>query len=491
MAFSSYSLCLYVLFHFLTFSFAKETSVGFKYGGLDHDILSEQKADQVLKLPGQTMVKFKHYAGYITVNETHRRALFYWFFEAQDRPQEKPLLLWLNGGPGCSSIGGETLELGPFFPKKGSKPELKLNPYAWNTVANLLFVESPFGVGFSYTNTSIDFGELGDTITAKDSYMFLINWFRRFPQFKSNEFYIAGESYAGHYVPQLSEAILDHNSKNISKKEHINLKGFMIGNAALDDEADFEGMIDFAWHHAVISDRMYDDLKTKCKLFSQQSPDCLSALNGYYRAYEHIDIYSLYTPTCVPQNISTTTSTTSKQRNTIHGLPPHYISPLDGLHKKPASTYDPCASAYVESYLNRPDVQEALHANLTKIPYPWTRCSKEIRVWNDAPPSVLPLLEKLIARGLRIWIYSGDTDGRLPVTSTRYALRKLRLKVIEDWTPWYSDNQQVAGWTSIYEGLTFATVRGAGHKVPMFAPKRALQLVEHFLANKKLSSATF
>lgn len=65
------------------------------------------------------------------------------------------------------------------------------------SVANLLFVEAPVGVGFSYTNKSKDLNKLGDKVTAADSYDFLIGWFKRFPQFKSHDFYIAGESYAG------------------------------------------------------------------------------------------------------------------------------------------------------------------------------------------------------------------------------------------------------------------------------------------------------
>ncbi|KAE8677891.1 Serine carboxypeptidase-like 34 isoform 2 [Hibiscus syriacus] len=109
-------------------------------------------------------------------------------------------------GPGCSSIGhGEAEELGPFFPKKDQQT-LKLNPHSWNKAANLLFVESPVGVGFSYTNTSRDIDELGDEILAKDSYAFLVNWFKRFPRFKSYDFYISGESHDGHYVPQLASS---------------------------------------------------------------------------------------------------------------------------------------------------------------------------------------------------------------------------------------------------------------------------------------------
>ncbi|KAK6235997.1 hypothetical protein SCA6_011334 [Theobroma cacao] len=162
------------------------------------DSVAQQKLDKVPKLPGQNFnVSFAHYAGYVTVNEGSGRALFYWFFEAAEDPDSKPLLLWLNGGPGCSSVAyGEAEEIGPFHIRPDGKT-LYLNPYSWNKVANLLFLESPIGVGFSYSNTSFDLLNNGDKRTAKDSLAFLLKWLERFPQYKERDFYIAGESYGG------------------------------------------------------------------------------------------------------------------------------------------------------------------------------------------------------------------------------------------------------------------------------------------------------
>lgn len=456
------------------------------FGQISPKILRKQEADRVIGLPGQPPVSFKHYSGYVTVNETHGKALFYWFFEATADPQNKPLVLWLNGGPGCSSIGfGAAEELGPFFPQKDI-PKLKFNNYTWNHAANMLFLESPVGVGFSYTNTSSDIKALGDTIAAKDSYTFLANWFRRFPQYKSNEFYIAGESYAGHYVPQLAEHIFDSN-KNVPKEDYVNFKGFMVGNALLNDETDQTGMIDYAWDHAVISDRLYADIKSKCN-FSNPEPsnDCDDALNRYYDVYKIIDMYSLYSRTCVDSN----SSQTARIRPVIQGIAPLPLSKYSGWHKRPIG-YDPCASDYTEIYMNRPDVQKALHANVSNIAYPWTHCSDNITFWKDAPPSMLPIIKKLVKGGLRIWVYSGDTDGRIPVTATRLTLRKLGLKIIQEWTPWYTNNEQVGGWSIAYDGLMFVTVRGAGHQVPTFKPYQSLQLFYHFLANRKLPQAPF
>lgn len=107
-----------------------------------------------------------------------------------------------------------------YYPKW--KPALKLNMYI--VVANVLFLETPAGVGFSYSNTSSDYSNPGDNNTAEDSYTFLVNWFERFPQYKNRDFFITGESYAGHYVPQLAYTIL---SKNTSKTI-INLKGIAV-----------------------------------------------------------------------------------------------------------------------------------------------------------------------------------------------------------------------------------------------------------------------
>ncbi|XP_027355503.1 LOW QUALITY PROTEIN: serine carboxypeptidase-like 35 [Abrus precatorius] len=182
---------------------------------------SPQEADGVKNLPGQSPVKFRHYAGYVKLRPHEEKALFYWFFEAQEAPAQKPLVLWLNGGPGCSSIAyGAARELGPFLVE--GKERLKLNKFSWNRVANVIFLEAPVGVGFPYTTNSKDLHELGDRVSAIDNYAFLTGWFKRFPSFRSHDFYIAGDSYAGHYVPQLADLILD-----TEKGSYINLKGFM------------------------------------------------------------------------------------------------------------------------------------------------------------------------------------------------------------------------------------------------------------------------
>jgi serine carboxypeptidase-like clade II len=161
--------------------------------------------------------------------------------------------------------------------------------------ANLLFLESPAGVGFSYTNTTQDLGEFGDALTAHDAHSFLVNWFKRFPQFKGHDFYIAGESYAGHYVPQLAEKILED-----PENDRINLKGIMIGNAAIDSSSDDRGLAEYAWNHAVVSDEVYGAIKKECSFSDDgvETDQCGGAWNKFFDAMKDIDLYSLYTPAC-------------------------------------------------------------------------------------------------------------------------------------------------------------------------------------------------
>ncbi|RLM54282.1 serine carboxypeptidase-like 34 [Panicum miliaceum] len=451
--------------------------------GHDYErVFDRQEADRVETLPGQpSEVGFRQFAGYVTANESHGRALFYWFFEATHDVQNKPLVLWLNGGPGCSSVGyGALEELGPFLVQKG-KPEISLNPYSWNKEANLLFVESPAGVGFSYTNTTKDLSQFGDELTATDAHGFLVNWFKRFPQFRGHDFYIAGESYAGHYVPQLATKIVEGNKKAHHKKDRINLKGIMIGNAAIDASSDDRGLADYAWDHAVISDELYGAIKKECTFpdDGEESAPCNQAWNEFFGSIRNIDIYSLYTPACTDTLANASRSNSSSSWK-LAG------TPLARIHRgRPYNTYDPCADYHVVDYLNRGDVQAALHANVTGMPYAWTPCSDALTNWTDSVSSTLPAIKGLVEAGLRVWVFSGDTDDRVPVTSTRYALRKLGLATVKEWREWFTSDQ-VGGYTVVYDGLTLVTIRGAGHMVPMIKPVQASQVFAHFLDGNEL-----
>ncbi|XP_027102959.1 serine carboxypeptidase-like 40 [Coffea arabica] len=420
-----------------------------------------KEKDRIDRLPGQPPVGFKQYGGYITVNETAGRAFFYYFVEAQGRrkPEDVPLVLWLNGGPGCSSLAyGAFQELGPFRVGSDGKTLFK-NRFAWNYVANVLFVESPAGVGFSYSNTTEDFVKGGDKKTAADNYIFLLNWLERFPEYKNRDFYITGESYAGHYVPQLAHNIVYHNKK--ASRTIINLKGILIGNAVINDPTDSIGMYDFFATHALISPETLQKINKLCDLSHPNgsvSVECNQTLAVADNAVDQIDIYNIYYPRC------------------FHGGLTSFPKRFNILK------FDKCSDYYGYAYFNHPNVQEALHANVTKIPYDWQPCSDVLNDWVDWQSTVLPYLKEFMANGIKVWIFSGDVDGRVPVTASQYAIEALKVSVVTPWQPWFRD-WEVGGYVQIYQdNLTFVTVKGAGHQVPSYRPDRALSLISHFIS---------
>ncbi|WCJ41536.1 Serine carboxypeptidase 1 [Euphorbia peplus] len=405
------------------------------------------QANKIVSLPGEPDgVDFDHYSGYVSVDSKAGRSLFYYFAESPQNSATKPMLLWLNGGPGCSSFGyGAMEELGPFR-VNGDGKTLFRNEYAWNNVANVIFLESPAGVGFSYSNTTSDYDRSGDKNTANDAYAFLVNWLERFPQYKSRDFFISGESYAGHYVPQLASTILKNNKK--TNGSIINLKGIAIGNAWIDDVTSAQGEYDYLWTHALMSDETIEGIHKYCSFGENDTEECFDYRRKARTERGPIDIYNIYAPTC--------------HDTTLNGSPGSI------------SYFDPCSDNYVESYLNIAEVQTAFHA----IPTKWTHCGD--LNWTDSQVTILPVIKNLMASNISVWIYSGDTDGRVPVTSSRYSINKMKLPVKTPWQAWYT-NEEVGGYVVAYEGVTFVTVRGAGHLVPSYQPERALSMISSFL----------
>ncbi|XP_042479800.1 serine carboxypeptidase-like 40 [Macadamia integrifolia] len=417
-----------------------------------------KEKDKIDMLPGQPRkVNFNQYGGYVTVDEKIGRALYYYFVEAEGPKDTLPLVLWLNGGPGCSSVGyGAMAEVGPFRVSSDGKT-LYQNQYAWNKVANVLFLDSPVGAGFSYTNSSSDEQVNGDERTANDAYVFLVNWLERFPEYKNREFYIAGESYGGHYVPQLAHTIIQHNKE---AKQPINLKGIAIGNPMVHEEDDGAlggHFFEFMWSRGFVSEKTIDSIRKGCD-FSQppfrRTKACFRSMYEVIAPLEFVFMDNIYAPLCDHH-------LTAK---------PMYTS-LD--------SFDPCNDIYVTAYMNRPEVQNALHANVTKINYPWEECRS--LNWTDGAFSVLPLFTEFLENEIRVLVYSGDIDAKIPMTFTQTSLKRLNLSEATPWYAWDS-NSEIGGFSVVYEGgLTYATVKGAGHEVPSYQPKRAFVLIKSFL----------
>ncbi|XP_041014335.1 serine carboxypeptidase-like 45 [Juglans microcarpa x Juglans regia] len=436
-------------------------------------VSSPSQVDRIDRLPGQPQVGFGQYSGYVTVDAKKQRALFYYFAEAEVDPASKPLVLWLNGGPGCSSLGvGAFSENGPFRP---SGEVLVRNQYSWNREANMLYLESPVGVGFSYATDFSSDEAVNDKITARDNLVFLQRWFERFPLYRNRSLFITGESYAGHYVPQLAELMLQ------MKKELFNLKGIALGNPVLEFSTDFNSRAEFFWAHGLISDSTYKLFTSVCnysRYVSEYYRDsvsliCLKVMSQVNRETSRfVDKYDVTLDVCISSVFSQS----------------KVLSP-----KQVGETIDVCVEDEIVNYLNRRDVQMALHARLVGVRR-WAVCSNILNYeLLDLEIPTISIVGKLIKAGIPVLVYSGDQDSVIPLTGTRTLVRRLAeelgLKTTVPYRVWF-EGQQVGGWTQVYGNiLSFATIRGASHEAPFSQPERSLMLFKSFLVGRPLPEA--
>ncbi|CAD6261091.1 unnamed protein product [Miscanthus lutarioriparius] len=434
--------------------------------------------DKISALPGQPPVGFAQYSGYIPVDAAGKRSLFYYFAEAEADPAAKPLVLWLNGGPGCSSVGvGAFSENGPFRPSGNA---LVRNEYSWNKEANMLYLESPAGVGFSYSTDPAFYEGVGDSMTARDNLKFLQGWFAKFPQYKGRDLYITGESYAGHYVPQLAQRMVEFNKK----EKLFNLKGIALGNPVLEFSTDFNSRAEFFWSHGLISDSTYNIFTTVCNYsryvseyyHGSLSTACDRVMSQVTRETSRfVDKYDVTLDVCISSVF----------------MQSQILAPQQGTRE-----LDVCVEDETMNYLNRKDVQQAMHARLINGVQRWTidglmdNSVLEYKQLDLQIPTV-NIVGALVKSGIPVLVYSGDQDSVIPLTGSRTLVSRLasrlRLNTTAPYRAWFQ-GKQVGGWTQVFGGgaLSFATVRGASHEAPFSQPERSLGLFRAFLAGQQL-----
>lgn len=432
--------------------------------------------DEITSLPGlKTKLYFKQYSGYL--NATNGRKLHYWFVESEGTPSTDPLLLWLNGGPGCSSLLGLLGENGPLHVNEDGRT-LYVNPYRWNKHANVLYLEAPAGVGYSYSDDH-DYATDDDKVS-EDNYVALQDFFRKYPSFKANDFYVTGESYGGIYVPTLSVRVL-------TGPADINFKGFVIGNGFLNRRYNGESLVFFAYHHGLIGEKIWGRLTKfccdnnvsiqSCRFVNPQGEDCKNAVKdaSYFISGLNIDTYNLYAP-CVTVSSKNNSRYSADKKMMINSLTPsRLVSVRDIL---------PCLNdSKVITYLNLPQTRQALHIP-TSVPA-WEECSSTVSgSYKELYDTMKPQFQQLLSSGrLRGLIYNGDVDMACNFMGDQWFVEDLGLPVVSAWKEWSHANQ-IAGFYKRFQNLSFVTIKGSGHMVPQDKPGEALQMISEYLQGK-------
>lgn len=218
----------------------------------DYTTPSEAQAATRVHLPSP-LADRESYAGYVTVNESCGSNMFYWFFPAISGNASAPLLMWMNGGPGSTSMYGLFNEMGPFS-VAADGATLVQRAATWNTNYAMLFVDNPVGTGFSYTEDDSCYSENMADVSV-NLYALLVQFFTAYPDYLAVPFYVTGESYAGKYVPSISSYIHEMNLENPAVR--IRLEGLSVGDGLMDPITQAVGYGELLFNEGMAS---YDEL---------------------------------------------------------------------------------------------------------------------------------------------------------------------------------------------------------------------------------------
>ena len=441
-------------------------------------IFSGAEDDLVKSIPDYDY-KGRLYSGYLDVSDIKK--FHYMFNYAHEDPDHKPLVLWLNGGPGCSSLDGWANEHGPMQLLKDGK--FHTNDYSWNRAANMIYLESPGDVGFSYVDSKLDYElYINDDIAAQDNLQALLSFFKKFPSMKGRDFYISGESYGGIYVPMLAYNVIQYN-KNVPESQKINLKGILVGNGVADWNYDADlATFDFAFTHHLYSYETRMDYNKYC-LMDFDIIKCSEVWDTIDQSLDGINIYDYLRECAIPETVNGEISSNSKYYKYARWAFKHRKvsqNKNDELKESTSSTY--CFDdTLIEQYFNRKDVQAALHVQAKRE---WLVCSDDVSFrYEIQDKGSIWTYPTLLKEGIRILVYSGDTDAIVPFNGNQAWIKNMKLEIEKPWRQWraFNDQDNVSGYVINYKGLTFCTIKGTGHMAPQWKPKESYYMFSRFL----------
>ena len=440
--------------------------------------------DQVTELSGLNHdINFNQFSGYLKLENTQKN-IHYWLVESESNPDTDPLVFWTNGGPGCSGLIGFLTEQGPFRPDINGN--LQMNDWRWNKIANMVFLEQPVGVGFSYSDNSDDY-KIGDDQAAKDNLQTILAFLIKFPQFVKSPLFITSESYGGHYMPTLANEIIQYNMK--SSVEPLNFKGFAVGNPYTDYYSGVGAEMETYWGKQLLPKPSWDKyVNAGCldieNLFNVST--CTNTVFEFMKKIGNLNPYALDYPVCVSAQQVWMNEHIMEMyaKNSVFVIDKklHNSFPLK-------DEYQPCEDNYSTNYLNQEDVKVNLHV---KTNIAWEECSRTVKY--EYADKMKPMehfyntiLDSKSSPNLRILVYSGDDDSVCGTVGTQKWIWDLGYPVKSMWKVW-EVNQQVAGYITHFitphstkSRLIFATVHFAGHEVPTYKPQEAFELFQAYL----------
>ncbi|KAJ3096130.1 hypothetical protein HK100_005638 [Physocladia obscura] len=378
---------------------------------------------------------------------------FFWYFPAAPGVISSNLVVWFNGGPGCSSLEGLFTEHGPImFNSSGS---LYANPYGWHNQANVLYVEQPVGTGFSVDNTKKSYDEIA---LAGYFASFLNNFYNVFNETKSYDLYLTGESYAGTYIPYIATTLAKTKT---SDGTDIKITGIGMGNPAMGQTLNSPTMdynfflaTNNFWNSSSLKSQATACLTTNCSVGSLASAWYTLNDNTFGVGNTCFDPYNVY-----------------------------FTMPCDNAF----SDHGYLAEQAMSNFLNvrkTASVRNAIHLTSLASTFTWSECSSIHLTSTNAASQTL--LANLISLGIKVLIYDGNYDSVCDYISVETALAKLvwggGTGFSNESNPWNIGTHQ-GGLIWDERGLKYIRVFGVGHMVGADDPTKAARLLNELLTS--------
>ncbi len=443
---------------------------------------------------------------HIEITPEHNGNLFFWHFENQHIANKQRTVIWLNGGPGCSSEDGVMMEIGPYRLK--DQNTLEHNSGSWHEFANLLFVDNPVGTGYSYVDTNSYVHELSEM--ADQFIVFLEKWFALFPQYEHDDvsyhfsffsffiyngspclkmrtntntlqLYIAGESYAGQHIPYISKAILERNKKE-GTAHKWKLKGLLIGNGWISPKEQYEAYLSFAYEKGIV----------------KKGSDVAAQLEAQYRICSkdlatHGSTVDITSCEAILQEMLRLTQTMNDD-GTAECINMYDVR-LKDVYPSCGMNWPPDLKD-VTPYLRKQEVVSALHVNSNKVTG-WQECNGAVGAEFRAKHST-PSIELLpdILEEVDVLLFSGAEDLICNHLGTESFISNMEWnggKGFEttpgNWAPrreWTFEGQQAGFWQSA-RNLTYVLFYNSSHMVPFDYARRTRDMLDRFM-NVNISS---
>lgn len=432
-----------------------------------------QDEDVVTQIPGDASFEPKtwyqlnnSFAGYATADTSNKNKLFYWFFESRTQATEKtPLIIWLNGGPGASSLAGLFFENGPFT--INSDATIKPNSMSWNENAHMLFWDQPVGTG--YSNISDAKYVTTEEEMAKQFVNSLQYFYTKHPEYRNNKLFITGESYAGKYIPYIALEIYTRNKTGIEKP--INLSGIALGDGWIFPELQTKYQIEYAYMLGFVDHNQKHIAETQFNKFK----DDLHKLPP--------DMKQAFTDGCAVSDILTKCG--------------------GGENIYDVRSWSDADIAPLKIYLESPTVKKAINVPYDII-WSFSDASGPVseNLIDDMMASAVKTIPNLIdlkdSNGKPLYsilLYTGSFDMSCGFRGTEEILRKMNWECQENWRNlnrkiWFEQNgdtKLTMGCIKQFRNLSQIEIPMAGHQVPMFQPTISRKMIYNWIFDKVFS----